>query len=314
MIYLSWNFALNDIKDRNMTFKNEIHNWDDFRLFLAVSQEGSLAAAASVTGSSAPTLSRRMRHLEDVIGLQLFERTPAGYLLTSQGRDLLGRVQEMAGQSQGIQAWRAQLDQRPVVRVTAGFWTSVFLSRHLSSFASGPAAPRIELLTGANFLNLTRREADIAMRNKAPEQGELKRKRIGQVSFDIYGAPEYCAANPSAFTDERYADCDWIVPSKSGGTGTSSFWIRQRIGATAKLVCDTPQAVLEAACAGGGLCILPRFIGANEPRLRACSKAITSIDHTQWLVMHQDGSATPHIRKVFRRIAQLFDAHKASFH
>lgn len=297
-----------------MPFKSKIQNWDDLRLFLAVAQEGGLVGAAVTSGSSSPTLSRRMRHLEDTLDVQLFDRTSTGYDLTSYGRELLSRVLEMDGQSKSIQTWLSQLDHRPVVRVTAGFWTSVFLARHLGDISMGSTGPRIELLTGANFLNLSRREADIAVRNKVPDNQGVTKKRIGRVSFAIYGSIEYCASHPDAFADHRYARCDWVVPSVAGGTGTSSFWLRQQIGGTAALICDSPQAVMEAAAAGVGLCILPVFIGSSEPRLQQCSSPIESIEHTQWLVKHQDDGNLTHVRKVFRKIDSLFEQHKASFH
>lgn len=297
-----------------MSFKNKIRNWDDLRLFLAVAQEGGLVGAAAISGSSSPTLSRRMRHLEDTLKVQLFDRTATGYGLTSHGRELLSRVQEMDGQSKSIQTWISQRDHRPVVRVTAGFWTSVFLARHLRDISTGSTGPRIELLTGANFLNLSRREADIAVRNKIPDIQGLAKKRIGRVSFAIYGSNAYCTSHPDAFTDQRYARCDWIVPSVAGGTGTSSFWLRQQIGGAAALTCDSPQAVLEATAAGVGLCVLPVFIGSSDPRLQQCSPPIESIGHTQWLVKHQDDGNLAHVRKVFSKIDTLFEQHKASFH
>lgn len=247
------------------------------------------------------------------MNLRLFDRNRVGYDLTAHGRELFNKVHEMAGQSQSIQTWLSQLDHRPVVRVTAGFWTSVFLARHIADLSTSGTDPRIELLTGANFLNLSRREADIAVRNKVPDQQELKKRRIGQVGFAIYGSTDYCAAHPAASTEDRYDTCDWVVPSVSGGTGTSSFWLRQRVGGTARLVCDSPQAVLEAAAAGVGLCILPVFIGVPDPRLQQCSDPIKSIEHTQWLVKHQDDGNLTHVRKVFRGIASLFDQHQTSF-
>ncbi|MFY0679370.1 MAG: LysR family transcriptional regulator [Thalassovita sp.] len=296
-----------------MSFKNETPNWDDLRLFLSVADEGGLIGAATVTGVSSPTLSRRMRHLEDQLGVRLFERSQAGYEVTSHGRELLSRVREMAGQSQSIHAWLSHLDQRPVVRVTSGFWTSVFLAQNLREIAPAATDPRIELRSGAAFLNLSRREADIAVRNKRPEQPELTCKRIGQVRFAIYGAAAYVAAHPEAQSEARYDRCDWVVPSVAGGTGSSSFWLRQRIGDTAALTCDSPHAMLEAVGAAHGLCVLPCFIGARDPRLVPCSEPLGGIEHTQWLVRHSEDDGLPHVRKTYRQIARLFEKHRAAF-
>lgn len=296
-----------------MNFKNKTPNWDDLRLFLAVAQEGGLANAVNATASSAPTLNRRMRNLEITLGVTLFNRHRTGYDLTAHGRELLHKVSEMAIHTQSIQTWREQLDQRPVVRITAGAWTSVFLARHLEEFCDKNENTRIELLTGANFLNLSRHEADIGIRNKTPHQQGLARKRIGPVNFAVYGSLEYCSSNAAAFSEERYKACHWISLSITGGTGASSHWLRQQIGDTAKLVCATPHSMLEAAASGAGLCVLPCFIGDTDLRLKACSSPIEELTHIQWLVMHDASRDLPHIRGASRKIAKLFKEKQSLF-
>ncbi|KAE9629558.1 LysR family transcriptional regulator [Parasedimentitalea maritima] len=288
-----------------MPFKNETHSWDDLRLFLAVASEGGLANAVSRSGVSAPTLSRRISHLENTFSMILFDRHPGGVTLTPQGRELLEKVQQMDLHNQAIQSWRTRQDPRPLVRVTVGYWTSIYLTRNLDRLFTSAQSPRIELLSGSQFLNLSRREADIAIRNKQPDQKGLKRRRIGPVTFAIFGSPTYCASHPQSYSEERYAACDWVIPSQSGATGGSSSWLRRKIGETARLVCDTPQAVLEAAAAGGGLCILPCFIGVNESRLVQVSDPLASLPHEQWLVTHENSSALPHVRHTANAIATL---------
>lgn len=296
-----------------MPFKNKTPNWEDLRLFLAVAQEGGLTSAVDATASSAPTLNRRMRNLEITLGITLFNRHRTGYDLTAHGRELLHKVSEMATHTKSIQAWREQLDQRHVVRITAGAWTSVFLARHLERFSDQSDNTRIELLTGANFLNLSRHEADIGIRNKTPHQQGLARKRIGPVNFAVYGSLEYCESNVAAFSEERYKTCNWISLSVTGGTGTSSYWLRQQIGDTAKLVCATPHSMLAAVAAGAGLCVLPCFIGDTDPRLKACSPPIKELTHIQWLVTHDASRELPHIRGVSRKIAKLFNENQSFF-
>ncbi|WP_282605512.1 LysR family transcriptional regulator [Pelagibius sp. Alg239-R121] len=296
-----------------MPFKNEIVDWDDLRLFLAVAQAGGLAGATSVTQASAPTLSRRMTHLERAFGTALFDRHQSGYDLTSAGRELLDQVRNMDLQAQSINAWRQQIDPRPVVKITAGVWTSVFIARHLNRITRGATAPRIELLTGANFLNLSRREADLGIRNQKPEQQGLARRRIGPVKFAIYGQKDYVDANPHAGDDTRFAACDWVVPSVAGTTGSSTLWLSQRLITPANLTCGTPQTVLEAAGEGAGLCVLPCFIGGADPRLTRCSDFIEELTHTQWLVSHNENRTLPHIRQVSRALYALFTKEKALF-
>lgn len=59
------------------------------RLFVAAAQAGSLSEAARRTGVPLPTLSRRMRSLEDELGARLLERSTRGLTLTDAGARLL---------------------------------------------------------------------------------------------------------------------------------------------------------------------------------------------------------------------------------
>jgi|GEM_PF-4148453 len=152
--------------------------------------------------------------------------------------------------------------------------SSVFLVHHLDALA-GRDQP-VALLTGAIFLNLSRHEADIGIRNRTPNQPGLVRKRIGAVNFAIYGARGYCAAHPAALTPARYQDCDWISLSATGQTGTSTDWLHQQISDRARLICATHQAMIAAAASGAGLGVLPRFIGATDTRLQACCNDIAA--------------------------------------
>lgn len=289
-----------------MPFENENLNWDDLRLFLAVAQAGGLTAATASTRASAPTLSRRMSHLERVLATTLFERGQSGYELTADGRELLDLVRRMDLPAQSIDSWRQRRDPRPLVRITAGIWTSVFIARHVKTVMPDSKAPRIELLTGANFLNLTRREADLGIRNQRPEQQGLARRRLGLVKFAIFGTADYLAANPQAHSDDRFFACDWVVPSPSSRTGASTTWLHQRLETSAILTCGTSQSVLEAVAAGAGLSIFPDFIGEADPRLERCCEFIEELTHSQWLVSHDDDRALPHIRQVSRALRDLF--------
>lgn len=289
-----------------MAFKNEIRNWEDLRLFLAVADAGGLTAAARHIAVSAPTLSRRMRQLETDLGTQLFDRADGAYLLTPDGHALRGYVTEMQSQSRSIEAWLAQRDQRPVVHIAAGAWTAAFMARHIADLTPNALDPRVALRSGSEMTDVLRREADIAIRNVAPQQPGLLRQRLGQVQFAIFGADHYCSANPAAHEVARYRHCDWVALSKSGATGSSSRWLQQRLERAPHISCDAPQVLLDAVQAGAGLCILPVFVGRMQAGLVQCSAAIDALEHTRWMVSHQDAQALPHLRKLKRRIIQLF--------
>jgi len=297
-----------------MPFEYGKINWDDIRLFLAVAKAGGLTAAVPETGLSAPTLNRRLSEFEKALAVQLFVRQAKGYALTDTGRDLFERVQPMVEQLRGVSAWREGLDPRPRVRIACGYWTGVYVARNLRALqASLDGEVRIDILSGARFLNLSRREADLAVRNILPTQQGLARRRIGRVDFALYASPDYLTAHPDAQTPQRTKTCDWVAPTPVAATGASARWLVQNLERPASVTCDTPHALIEAACSGAGLCILPCFVGEGEARLQRCSGAVEGLGHTQWLVSHDVSRNERPIKRVASALYDLFARDLALF-
>lgn len=290
-----------------MTFEYGKINWDDIRLFLAVANSGGLSAAVPQTGLSAPSLNRRITEFEKAVAVQLFVRGAKGYSLTDAGQDLLERVQPMADQAHGLAIWRQGLDPRPRVRIACGYWTGLYIAQNLGVLqASMEGGVRLDILSGAGFLNLSRREADLAVRNILPTQQGLAHRRIGRVDFAIYAASEYIADHPEAKDPSRQKSCDWVVPNPAAATGKSALWLSQYLDRPAAVTCDTPQALMAAASGGAGLCVLPVFIGEGAAQLQCCSGAIEGLSHTQWLVSHDVSRKERPIKRVGETLYQLF--------
>jgi DNA-binding transcriptional LysR family regulator len=148
----------------------EAVDWESLRLFLAVARASGLAGAARQTGISAPTLGRRMTALERRIKQRLFERRQTGYELTAAGRELYRQAQEMEAAAAGIERWRSGKGERRAVRIAAGAWTSRFLAQHIGRLWRPDDPMTLEFLTSAARLDIARREADIGIRNRAPDE------------------------------------------------------------------------------------------------------------------------------------------------
>src|SRR5919112_3603219 len=79
-------------------------DWDDLRFFLAVARAGRLTVAARRLGADHTTVSRRISALESALRAKLFERTPQGYSLTTQGERLLVKAESMEAQALAVAA------------------------------------------------------------------------------------------------------------------------------------------------------------------------------------------------------------------
>ncbi len=290
---------------------NETLDWHDLQLFLAVANASGLAGAVRITGLSAPTLGRRMTALEQAVGCELFVRRQSGYELTADGAQLLKHVRSMQEASTGVTRWQEQRDQQTVIKITAGAWTSRFIAQNLDSL---PADTCIRLVPDNNFLDLRRREAHLAIRNRRPTQQGLAVQKLGRIAFAVYGAPEFVpAGGKMPETNHLLEACPWITYEPASSSIPSTQWLRERLKKQPVLSCSSPTLVLDAAIAGAGLCVVPCFVGDSEPSLRRLSAPIEEITHIQLLVSHDEDRHLKPVRQVAKALHKLFTTNKTIF-
>jgi len=261
--------------------------WDDLSAFLAVARAGGLAAAAKDAVSSAPTLGRRMRALERALGRELFIRRTHGYDLTDAGVALMRELERVAGQIERITA-PAQKDSTPLIKVSAGTWTSLALARRWRDITGDPPDVRLRFVSSEAVLSIARREVSVAIRNRRPTEPGLAGRKLAPNEFAVYAV--------------RGAPSSWIVP---GVDTPSSRWARARAGEDFLHEASHPRFALDLALAGAGQIVLPTFIGDEERELERRSEAITELTHDAWLVAHDDDRHLPEIRRVIDRIFAL---------
>jgi molybdate transport repressor ModE-like protein len=292
-------------------------NWDDLRLFAAIAAEGSLSAAARRLKLSQPTMGRRLQALEERMGAKLLERLGGGpggnYVLTPKGAELLPLVERMVEAGEAIERARPDFaeDATGTVRVASGPLTIRFIARRLPELLYALPGIEIELCSSYSPINLSRREADIALRNRRPEEGRLAMRALPQPSYAVFGAKTYVARHPMAATAARYEECRWIGFDDTRGHSESLLWLTAKIGRAPHVRCSNASAILDALIAGAGLAVLPCFLGAEEPALVQLTAPIDDLDREGlWLVLHEDMRDRPRVRLVADRIAALFQRHR----
>lgn len=267
-------------------------DWDDLRLFLAVSRLGGLSAARAATGLSPATLGRRITGLERRIGVPLFTRLQTGYVLTAAGEGLLAHAEEVEAAMAGVVRWREGAQGQRSVRLSAGNWTTDFLVRHIDRVWR-PGEPAIEFVAANARVDIGHRAADIGIRNARPEDGNLAGRRIGKVGFALYGRP----GTPA----------DAAVVGLSGDTSNtpSARWLAASFAGRIALKGNSVHAVRELVAGGAGISVLPCFVGDSDARLARIGAVISDLGTEQWLVAHHDERHAPAIRRVMERIVRL---------
>ncbi|SPF77934.1 LysR family transcriptional regulator [Pseudoprimorskyibacter insulae] len=264
---------------------------DDLELLAAIAEAGGLAEAARRLNIPLPTASRRMAKLEQQIGRPLFLRGKAGYALTAQGRAFVAELGDLPALRQRSNQWLARDHGPAQVRITAGFLTSRHLARTLSPALcqSGNWLPCF--IPSNAKLDLARREADIGIRNAAPDHPWLARQKLRQVTYAIYGLSE--------------AVTGYVSLPATGPLPKSQRWLHDTHGGQITTTASDTRLCLDLALSGFGRIILPCFAGDAEPGLTRLTAPIEALSHDEWLVTHNDARHDPAIRTAIKAITGL---------
>ncbi len=151
-------------------------SWDDIRLFLAIAEHGSLTEAARRLRVGQPTVSRRLAELEEGLGYPLFARSVEGTTLTSQGERWLEPARRMAEWAGELRSTAELTDADPagIVRITASPGVAFdFVAPFARLVRDKYPKLSLQVLARVEYVDLARREADIALRMRLPTQRDL---------------------------------------------------------------------------------------------------------------------------------------------
>lgn len=184
--------------------------WDDLKLFLAVAETGSLSAAARRLGVAQPTVSRRLAELEGRMGEALFARGVEGAKLTAFGERLLEPARRMAEWAAEAERAAEQPSAAPagVVKVTAPPGVAFDLVAPFAAWlATELPGVRLEVVSSVQFVDLVRREADLALRTTKPDQRDLLCLASLEIEAVAFAARSYAERLPRR---AKVADVGWI--------------------------------------------------------------------------------------------------------
>ncbi|WP_108810568.1 LysR family transcriptional regulator [Sphingorhabdus sp. Alg231-15] len=285
-------------------------NWSDIHWFHAVIEHGSFSAAARELGTTQATISRRVKALEAELGSALFIRGREGTTLTPLGEGLRGPAMEMA---QAGRSWdRAVIGARSTRRqiiVTCGELIGGYLSKYLGQLQKGLGSVDIELRPTNAMVNVSSGEADLALRNKRPESGQLKARRLHSDKygmFSVFGAKTF-------FSDREINSLDalrgyaWIAHSRANAQLQSARWITENIGEEQiRFRMNSTALVLDATRHNEALALLPRFIGRQEQHLAEVFGPVDGLAFEMWIVRRDEGYPDPVMERLIKNIAAVF--------
>ncbi len=179
-------------------------DWDDLRVFLGVARAGSLTAAAPGLRMDAATVGRRVARLEEALGAALFVRSPGGYALTETGHRLLPRAEE-AEEVLGLVVEEGRGAARGLsgqVRIGAPDGCANFvLPPVVARLQRDNPGLEVQVLALPRVVNLSQREADMAITVSPPDAGRLTVQKI--TDYHLHLAQRRDAAPAGSLADLR---------------------------------------------------------------------------------------------------------------
>jgi DNA-binding transcriptional LysR family regulator len=265
-------------------------DWNDLKLFLAVAREGGLSAAAKSTQRSPATLGRRMYELERSMERELFIRHDRGYELTPEGKALLDELTLVEHQIHR-QTTPVNQSARPLVKISAGTWTTLSLIKNLDMLAGSPPDILLRFVSAEKVLDISHREIVIGIRNQRPKEDSLVCRKLARVEF----APYATKSAPDSYI-------------KVMADTPSARWVHNNTSSN-DIACEVnnPRNSLDLALEGKGIALLPTFIGDDQPQLQRVGNIIEELGHDQWLVTHHEDRYLPEVRKLIQRIGTALE-------
>ncbi|MBU3730291.1 MAG: LysR family transcriptional regulator [Beijerinckiaceae bacterium] len=275
--------------------------WDEFRLVKAIADTRSLQGAADVLGVNHSTVFRRLAELEDKAGGPLFERHRSGYQLTPAGEAMAAVASRIDSDVSDFMRKLAGKDIRPrgEIRVTTNDTLLLYLLVPvLARFRAEYPDIRVDIIMSNQALNLSKRDADIAIRATDSPPDNLTGRRVSDLVWAIYGRRSDWPKGGKDFDVERPPeDANWV----SLGDGFSHLhavrYIRDHVKADrVALTINTVLGLAEAVEAGIGIGPLPCFIADARPGLVRLSPVDPDFSTGLWLLTHPDLKASPRVR------------------
>lgn len=290
-------------------------DWDDLRLVLAIARERGLAAAARALRVNHSTVFRRLNAVEAGLGVQLFERLPAGYQPTEAGHRLISAAERIEAEALALERDLTGRDARlsGQVRVTCSETLAYrLLTAELARFAGIHPGITVELVIDNRQLDLSRREADVALRATRPIQRDLFGRRLATMGWAIYASRDHLARHGQPADIPGLARCRVIGWGETALPVRAAEWLARSVPAAA-VVYRTSSLInqLMAVKAGIGLAALPCYLADPEPDLTRVLGPLPELARELWLITHEDLKATARIRAFMEVVGEGLRARRA---
>jgi DNA-binding transcriptional LysR family regulator len=283
-------------------------DWDLLRYFLAVAETGTLQRAARRLGVNHSTVFRRINRFEEVVGARLFERLRDGYQLTAAGEELLIHARHAGEEIDLLQLKVLGKDFRPSgrIRLTAPDNLAYeYLPTYLMSFTKRYPEIMLELVVGAENLDLTQREADIALRATQSPPPHLIGRKVLSLKWGYFASQAYLERRGRPDDAASLARHE-LIGADGALQNVSPFrlLVAEHSANEIAMTCSTLNAMSAMAEAGYGIALLPD--DQVKPGLVRLFDVEPLFLSEIWLLTHPELRRTERIRLLMEHLFESF--------
>lgn len=281
-------------------------DWDDLRIFLAVARAESLSGAGRRLAMDASTVGRRIARLEGAVGAALFLKTPTGYQLTAEGSRLMAPAEaaELAATA-ATEAVTGEAGLTGQLRIGAPDGCANYLLPQVArDLCDAHPGLEIQIVALPRVVNLTRREADMAITVSPPDAGRLMVQRLTDYHLHLAGHADYLARHPPlrtladlrghrmiSYIPDMIFDRELDYLSATGVDG-------------AQISSNSVAVQMQAVRAGAGLGIVHDFALPFAPGVVPVLTDRIALTRSFWLVRHADDRASRRLTLLAEALAQ----------
>lgn len=264
--------------------------WNDFEVILAIVTGGSLSGAARALGVSHATVFRRLGDIEQRLGVTLFERSRTGYQPTLAGEELADTARIMDEAALAAERKVAGRDLEPSGEIWVTTTDSLLmgvLAPMFTTFRHRYPGIVLDVAVSNQLFNLTRREADVAIRpsNRPPEN--LIGRPLTKIGQAVYGHRSL-GLTPGA-SIETLASQPWIGAGPRLQDSAVDQWMDSNgLKAACVYRVDTLVSILSAIRSGMGLAVMPCYLADMDPDIVQLTAPIPELEYGLWFLMHPD--------------------------
>ena len=281
--------------------------WDDLRVFLAIARAGSLAGAARSLAVNHSTVFRRINAFEESLGVRLFDRMGTGYALTVAGEEMRASAERVEREIDRLDRRITGQDLRlegTLVVTTTDTIAQYILMPHLANFRTAYPGIQLELIIENANVNMSKRQADVAVRPTRTPPETLVGRRISNLAFAAYASTTYMQGRTA-----NLAELDWVRLDDSLLHLAADQWFRRTLSnAKSALTTNSVLGLLLGCEADLGATVIPCFMADTNHKLQRIVPPIDDAASILWLLTHEDLRHTARVRPFMDFMADALKA------